>query len=213
MSIGRESGGPGARSSTTPSATRSREGVFVAIASGNTREEGNQPNVIGTIAPSLAGAVTVGAVGRIAGTRLLLHHVLVGGAVRAGRRCPASRGVVGRHPAADPRPGPARDLRSSSGAVRPSACGLVCATTTSRAPRWPTPHVSGFAALLVQQGITSPAAIEEAMKKYGHRQGSAGSRRTSTASASSTRAPRCAASASPARQETSACEPGSPVWR
>lgn len=29
-----------------------------------------------------------------------------------------------------------------------------------------TPHVSGLAALLVQQGITSPAAIEEAMKKY-----------------------------------------------
>ena len=29
-----------------------------------------------------------------------------------------------------------------------------------------TPHVSGFAALLIEQGITSPAAIEEAMKKW-----------------------------------------------
>jgi serine protease len=28
------------------------------------------------------------------------------------------------------------------------------------------PHVAGFAALLMQQGITSPAAIEEAMKRY-----------------------------------------------
>jgi serine protease len=28
------------------------------------------------------------------------------------------------------------------------------------------PHVSGFAALLIQQGITSPAAIEEIMKRY-----------------------------------------------
>jgi serine protease len=28
------------------------------------------------------------------------------------------------------------------------------------------PHVSGFAALLIQQGITSPAAIEAAMKRY-----------------------------------------------
>ena len=29
-----------------------------------------------------------------------------------------------------------------------------------------TPHVAGFAALLMQQGITSPAAVEAAMKKY-----------------------------------------------
>jgi serine protease len=29
-----------------------------------------------------------------------------------------------------------------------------------------TPHVSGFAALLIQQGITSPAAIEAAMKQF-----------------------------------------------
>jgi serine protease len=28
------------------------------------------------------------------------------------------------------------------------------------------PHVTGFAALLYQQGLTSPAAIEAAMKKY-----------------------------------------------
>ena len=37
------------------------KGVFVAVALGNTREAGNQPNVIGNIAPSLGGAVTVGA--------------------------------------------------------------------------------------------------------------------------------------------------------
>ena len=37
-----------------------------------------------------------------------------------------------------------------------------------------TPHVSGFAALLIQQGITSPAAIEEAMKKYATDKGTAG---------------------------------------
>ncbi len=28
------------------------------------------------------------------------------------------------------------------------------------------PHVSGLAALMIQQGITKPAAIEAAMKKY-----------------------------------------------
>jgi serine protease len=29
-----------------------------------------------------------------------------------------------------------------------------------------TPHVAGFAALLMQQGITSPAAIEAIMKQF-----------------------------------------------
>jgi subtilisin family serine protease len=29
-----------------------------------------------------------------------------------------------------------------------------------------SPHVAGFAALLMQQGITSPAAIEAIMKRY-----------------------------------------------
>ena len=37
-----------------------------------------------------------------------------------------------------------------------------------------TPHVSGFAALLIQQGITSPAAVEEAMKTYATDKGTAG---------------------------------------
>jgi serine protease len=36
------------------------------------------------------------------------------------------------------------------------------------------PHVTGFAALLVQQGITSPAAIEAAMKRYATDRGAAG---------------------------------------
>ncbi|MCA1584889.1 MAG: S8 family serine peptidase [Acidobacteria bacterium] len=37
-----------------------------------------------------------------------------------------------------------------------------------------TPHVSGFAALLMQQGITSPAAIEAAMKQFATDKGPAG---------------------------------------
>jgi serine protease len=37
-----------------------------------------------------------------------------------------------------------------------------------------TPHVAGFAALLMQQGITSPAAIEAAMKRYATDLGPAG---------------------------------------
>jgi serine protease len=37
-----------------------------------------------------------------------------------------------------------------------------------------TPHVAGFAALLMQQGITSPAAIEEAMEKFATDKGDSG---------------------------------------
>ena len=37
-----------------------------------------------------------------------------------------------------------------------------------------TPHVAGFAALLMQQGVTSPAAIEAIMKRYATDLGPAG---------------------------------------
>jgi hypothetical protein len=36
------------------------------------------------------------------------------------------------------------------------------------------PHVTGFAALLLQQGITSPAAIEAAMEQFATDLGPAG---------------------------------------
>jgi serine protease len=37
-----------------------------------------------------------------------------------------------------------------------------------------TPHVSGLAALLIQQGITNPAAIEEAMQRFARDLGTPG---------------------------------------
>jgi serine protease len=37
-----------------------------------------------------------------------------------------------------------------------------------------TPHVSGLAALLIQQGITSPAAIESALERFATDRGSTG---------------------------------------
>ena len=42
-----------------------------------------------------------------------------------------------------------------------------------------TPHVSGFAALLMQQGITNPAAIEAAMKQFATDQGTSRAAMTS----------------------------------
>jgi len=37
-----------------------------------------------------------------------------------------------------------------------------------------TPHVSGFAALLMQQGITNPAAVEAAIKQFATDKGATG---------------------------------------
>ena len=37
-----------------------------------------------------------------------------------------------------------------------------------------TPHVSGVAAMLMQQGVTSPAAIEAALEKFATDRGTAG---------------------------------------
>ena len=37
-----------------------------------------------------------------------------------------------------------------------------------------TPHVSGLAALLIQQGITKPEAIEAAIKRFATDRGAAG---------------------------------------
>ena len=37
-----------------------------------------------------------------------------------------------------------------------------------------TPHVAGFAALLMSQGITNPAAVEAAIKQFATDKGAAG---------------------------------------
>jgi serine protease len=172
MSLGREQGGP---APAVEDAIRYavQRGAFVAIASGNTREQGNQPNVIGNIAPSVAGAVTVGAVGR---SLDLAYYSTTSAAVELSA------------PGGD-----TRQASGSAGGILQQTLDLDLLETFNRPPAqfgppradsfayyyfqgtsMATPHVSGFAALLIQQGITSPAAIEEAMKKWATDKGSPG---------------------------------------
>ena len=66
------------------------------------------------------------------------------------------------------------DLSSTRSCCRPSQFtaprfDVVGVHRLSSARRWPTPHVAGVAAMLMQQGITDPAAIEAALEKIRRR--------------------------------------------
>ena len=113
--------------------------------------------------PNIDGMVAVGAVGR---TLDLAFYSTTGsyrGALRARRRSAAGR----------------RQRRASCSRRSIPTCSKPTTPVASGPPRadsfayeyfqgtsMATPHVSGFAALLMQQGITNPAAIEAAMKQF-----------------------------------------------
>jgi serine protease len=163
MSIGRTAGGP---STVVDDAIRYAisRGVFVAVAAGNTAETGNQPSRTAESATAIDGMVSVGAVGRAlerayySTTNTYVELTAPGGDQR---RDGGPGGILQQTLDQDLvhtyTLGPQR-----FGSPRADAFAYYFYQGTSMS----TPHVSAFAALLMQQGITNPAAIEAAMKRF-----------------------------------------------
>ena len=165
------------------------KGVFIAIAAGNDFEDGNPKEIIAEIASRVQGAVSVAAVDR--------HAVDQTG----DRRCQGTGASADCH-AYYSNTGSWVELAAPGGSERGfGRDGFVWQQTFNfnftdtfllspseyTAPRFDvlavvgyigtsmaTPHVSGVAAMLMQQGITKPSAVEEALEKFAIDLGAAG---------------------------------------
>ena len=170
MSIGRT--GPSAPVIREAIAYAVGRGVFVAVAAGNDFESGNRVERLAEFAPDIEGMVAVGGIGR---NRERAFYSNTGSYVEL--VAPGGNGRIGGAPGGILQQTLDFDvvetyLRSPSRYTAPrfDSFAYDYLQGTSMA----APHVSGFAALLIQQGITSPAAIEAAMKRYAIDLGPAG---------------------------------------
>ena len=162
MSIGRT--GPPAPAVQAAIAYAVSRGAFVSVAGGNEFDDGNPVERLAEFAPQIDGMVAVGAIGRdrvrafYSNTGPYIELSAPGGdASRGGAAAAILQQTYDLNFVNSFEDGPA-GLR----APRFDVFAYVRFQGTSMA----APHVSGLAAMLIQQGITSPAAIEEAMKRY-----------------------------------------------
>jgi serine protease len=162
MSLGRTGGGP-ARVVEDAIRYAVSRGTFVAVAGGNSGDTGNAASRTAEPAPSIDGMVAVGAVGRAldrafySTTNAYIELVAPGGDQR---RDGTAGGILQQTLDQDLvhtyEQGP---LRTTPPRADVFTYSFFQGTSMS------TPHVAAFAAMLMQQGIRSPAAIETVMKQ------------------------------------------------
>jgi serine protease len=139
-------------------------GAFVAVAGGNEFDDGNPVERLAEFAPQIDGMVAVGAIGRdrvratYSNTGPYIELVAPGGDFSRG----GTAGMILQQ---------TYDFDFTDSFLN-GPTGLrtprfdIFAYVFNQGSSMAAPHVSGLAAMMMQQGITSPAAIEAAMKQY-----------------------------------------------
>jgi serine protease len=140
------------------------KGVFIAVAGGNSFEDGNPTEVFAEIASRVQGAVSVAAIdpakqhAHYSSTGSYIELSAPGGTDRGF----GNNGYVWQQTYDFTLTDTFLLPPSLYGPPRFDALAYIGYVGTSQA----TPHVSGLAAMLMQQGIKNPAAIEAALEKF-----------------------------------------------